>query len=250
MWFAFWGNTRRREKQLFTWISNHLGADLHAHWLPAIDDGVKTLTESLDMLLLMRHMGWHSTVATPHILPPHYPNTPHTIAAAYKEVKTQAVAAPLPRTAYAAEYYADEHLLDALKQNETLLTFGKRYVLLELPVFQQPALLAEVLFELRHRAYVPVLAHPERYLYIGKPLIELWRRYDGLFQLNLLSFIGYYGAGVRKQAETLLKEGMADFVATDAHHVRHLEALLKKLPLSSAWRGLQRHAFKNSLCLL
>lgn len=248
MWFSFWKNARRCEEELRSWVTHQLGADLHAHWLPSIDDGAKTFSECANMLTLMQEMGWHTAIATPHILRPHYPNTPDGIAGIYEAVKNK-VSFPAPKIIYAAEYYADEHFLKTIKNNEPLLSFGGRYVLMELPVFQQPAFLPELLFELRQRAYVPVLAHPERYFYIGTPLIELWRRYDGLLQLNLLSFVGHYGTGVRKQALALLKEGMADFVATDAHHSRHLQALLK-LPATPAWKELCKHSFKNSLCLL
>ncbi|NIK73283.1 tyrosine-protein phosphatase YwqE [Thermonema lapsum] len=251
MWFGFWRSTHRHEKDLLSWIRHQIGADLHAHWLPAIDDGAKTFSEGANMLTLMQEMGWHTAVATPHILYPHYPNTPDSIAVTYEAMKTKlsSTSSLLPRTAYAAEYFADEYFFEAVKQDKPLLCFGERYVLMELPVFQQPQFLPSLLFELRRRAYVPVLAHPERYFYLGPALIELWHRYDGLLQLNLLSLLEHYGAGARKQAEALLKEGMADFVATDAHHVRHLQALWK-LPSVSAWKLLQRHTFKNSLCLL
>jgi tyrosine-protein phosphatase YwqE len=74
--------------------------------------------------------------------------------------------------------------------------------------------------------YVPVLAHPERYLFYHHNLNEYdkLKKAGCLFQLNLLSVVGYYGLGIRKIAEQLLKKGMYDYVGSDVHHHKHIAA--------------------------
>jgi tyrosine-protein phosphatase YwqE len=65
-----------------------------------------------------------------------------------------------------------------------------------------------------------------------------------LLQLNLLSVTGYYGPGVKKTAEKLLKEGLIDLAGTDLHHERHLKAL-QKMPFSKEWALIANYPFKN-----
>jgi tyrosine-protein phosphatase YwqE len=70
------------------------------------------------------------------------------------------------------------------------------------------------------------LAHPERYLYIDENLLLLEKLRDQgvLLQINALSFTGYYGKREKMMAEKMLDAGLIDFIGTDIHHKRHLEA--------------------------
>jgi tyrosine-protein phosphatase YwqE len=79
--------------------------------------------------------------------------------------------------------------------------------------------------------YIPVLAHPERYLFYHSNFDEYLKLKNAgcLFQLNMLSVVGYYGPGIAKIADDLLQKGMYDFVGTDVHHERHINAFDQKV---------------------
>jgi len=114
-----------------------------------------------------------------------------------------------------------------LDNDEPLLTLRDRLVLVELS-FAVPAInLKEILFALQLKGYQPVLAHPERYLYFGanKGWYDQLRDAGCLFQLNLMSFSGYYGPESRQLVEYLVKKRYVDFLGTDLHHDKHLEVL-------------------------
>ena len=91
----------------------------------------------------------------------------------------------------------------------------------------------DILYELQNSGYQPILAHPERYSFYHHSMYEYkkLKNIGCLFQLNLLSTTGYYGSHVAKISNSLLKEGLIDFVGSDVHHTRHLDALQKKVVL-------------------
>jgi protein-tyrosine phosphatase len=117
-----------------------------------------------------------------------------------------------------------------------LLTLKDNYVLVEMSYINAPIQLYDVLFDLQVAGYIPVLAHPERYLFYHNNFNEYskLKRAGCLFQLNLLAVVGYYGEGVAKIAEQLLEKGMYDFVGSDVHHDSHIAAFDKKVKLKDS----------------
>ena len=75
--------------------------------------------------------------------------------------------------------------------------------------------------------YQPIIAHPERYVYLqqNKDFYRELKDIGCFFQLNLLSVFGYYGRAVRDLAEYLVNEDYYDLIGTDLHNINHLEAL-------------------------
>jgi tyrosine-protein phosphatase YwqE len=102
-------------------------------------------------------------------------------------------------------------------------------VLVEFSMHTAPLDLQEVLFEMQMQNYQPIIAHPERYTYLGrkKDFFDELKSAGLFFQLNLLSLTGHYGNTVQELAEYLLKKDYYDFAGTDLHHYRHLAALQK-----------------------
>src|SRR6476469_8640219 len=72
-----------------------LGADMHSHLLPGLDDGAETVAHSLDLLRALRALGYRKLVMTPHIMGDFYKNTPAGIRAALALLRTEAAAAGL-----------------------------------------------------------------------------------------------------------------------------------------------------------
>jgi protein-tyrosine phosphatase len=212
-----------------------LGADMHSHLLPGLDDGAETIEHSLDLLRALRGVGYRKLVMTPHIMGDFYKNTPEGIRAALELLRTAAAEAGLGDVALecAAEYYLDEFLGRKLADGTEMLSFGgdKRYLLFETSYMNEPLNLLEIIFELQSRGYRPVLAHPERYTYYYGRFAEIEKlrsEYGVLLQLNLNSLAGYYSPAAQKVAEQLIDGGLVDFVGTDTHHLRHTDTLLRK----------------------
>ncbi|UOQ98390.1 capsular biosynthesis protein [Hymenobacter sp. 5317J-9] len=212
-----------------------LGADMHSHLLPGLDDGAETVEHSLDLLRALRELGYRKLVMTPHIMGDFYKNTPEGIRAALQLLREAAATAGLDDVELdcAAEYYLDEFLGRKLADGTEMLTFGgeKRYLLFETSYMNEPLNLFDVIFEMKAQGYRPVLAHPERYTYLYGRLNEiekLRRDYDVLLQVNLNSLAGYYSPGAKRVAEELIDGGLVDFVGTDAHHLRHTDTLLRR----------------------
>ena len=232
-----------------------LGADMHSHLLPGLDDGAETLAHSLDLLRALRALGYRKLIMTPHIMGDFYKNTPAGIRAALLLLREAAADADLGDVELdcAAEYYLDEFLGRKLADGTEMLTFGgaKRYLLFETSYMNEPLNLYDIVFELSAQGYTPVLAHPERYTYFYGRLaeIEKLRRDHGvLLQLNLNSLAGYYSPAAKKVAEQLVDAGLVDFVGTDTHHLRHTDTLLRRtLPLPHLEKLLRLPLLNNTL---
>jgi tyrosine-protein phosphatase YwqE len=127
----------------------------------------------------------------------------------------------------AAEYYIDDHVEQLLREKKPLLSFGKKFVLVEFSLASLPLDLKDVLFEMQLQGYQPVIAHPERYAYLAdrKKYFDELKDSGCLFQLNILSLSNHYGREVAELAHYFCKKNYYDLIGTDLHHSRHLEAL-------------------------
>lgn len=201
--------------------------DIHSHILPGIDDGAKTMEESLELLEGLSRAGITRLVTTPHIYGSVWPNTPEIIKAKYELLQREILKRNSPcQIRFAAEYMLDEKFTTYLN-NAELLTIKNKYILIEFPNFQAPMNLHDILFDLNSMGYEPILAHPERYSYFNDIIkqVESLKSIGCFFQLNLLSLANHYGPGVYKNAVKILKEGFIDFVGTDVHRNYHIQTL-------------------------
>ena len=223
--------------------------DIHNHLLPGIDDGSKDVNASLEMLNEFEALGFKSTIPTPHIYKELYPNTPETIKNAFDLLKQhKGHENSVKINSYAAEYMVDEVFMKGLEEASPLLLLNDTYILLEINFFGQTTMLKSACFNLCQKDITPILAHPERYHMI-KDISEYQnlKNQGFYFQLNALSLMGQYGPEVKQKAEKLLKEGLYDFVATDAHSVNDIKKL-KNLSLSKKlgiqWESIREFQLK------
>lgn len=201
--------------------------DLHSHLIPGIDDGSKSVEESLDLLRKFQDLGYSKVITTPHVMSDFYKNTPEIILEGLEKVREAALTEGLTiKIEAAAEYYLDFHL-DQLIAEKKLLTFGDNYVLFELSFTSEPQRIKETIFNLVTEGYRPILAHVERYpFYINEwDKIEDYRHREVLLQLNINSLSGQYGPQVRKMAEQLIERDWIDVIGSDCHHMGHLEMM-------------------------
>ncbi len=205
-----------------------LTTDLHSHLLPALDDGVQTADEALVVIRKLKALGYNKIITTPHIMSDTYQNTETGIRAACSQMQTLIRQNNLDvELRAAAEYYLDEHLLSRVKKEEPLLTFGNRLLLFELNFMVEPFILNEFIFALTSSGYVPVLAHPERYLYYQQQpekLEDLLAR-GVLFQINLASVTGYYNKPAARLARLMIDNKWVHLAGSDCHNLLQAEAV-------------------------
>ena len=222
--------------------------DIHSHILPGIDDGAQKIKDSEFLLESMIDFGFSKVITTPHTMKNVWDNTTSSIGDAYNLVHSE-----LPELSkqvslqFASEYFLDENLI-RLAQQEKLLSLKDNFILIEMSYLNAPIQLYDFLFELQLKGYQLVLAHPERYNYFhsNKKEYQKLKKAGCLFQLNLLSTVGYYGKNVAEIADYLLKENLYDFVGSDIHHKNHVAAFQNKVMIKN-YQILEETMAKNVL---
>ena len=205
--------------------------DIHSHILPGIDDGAQKIKDSEFLLESMIDFGFSKVITTPHTMKNVWDNTTSSIGDAYNLVHSE-----LPELSkqvslqFASEYFLDENLI-RLAQQEKLLSLKDNFILIEMSYLNAPIQLYDFLFELQLKGYQLVLAHPERYNYFhsNKKEYQKLKKAGCLFQLNLLSTVGYYGKDAAEIANYLLKKDLYDFTGSDIHHKNHIKAFQNKI---------------------
>lgn len=198
--------------------------DWHCHLLPGVDDGVQTIEETLQILALYESLGIREVWLTPHIMED-IPNSTDKLKSKFAEL--QATYQGNMELHLAAEYMLD-HLFEERLRDNDLLPLGKdeNHLLVETSYFNPPIGLNNILLRIKDQGYIPVLAHPERYIYMNE---NDYRQLKGIgvkFQLNLFSLVGSYGKSIKEKAERLLKNELYDLIGSDTHNINHLERII------------------------
>lgn len=194
--------------------------DLHSHYLPGIDDGVRTMDEGLALLAGLAKLGYAEVIATPHIRTSMFDNRRPGLERAYRELASIAEGVPgLPKTGLAAEHYCDDVFWQLFQSGEAMPYPGGKAALVELHYEVWPLRLEERFFEMQVRGVRPVLAHPERYAGLFKrtdpldPMLEV----GTVALLDLMALVGRYGRASQRAAERMLDEGVYYAACSDAH---------------------------------
>ncbi|HBS86842.1 MAG: hypothetical protein A2W91_12490 [Bacteroidetes bacterium GWF2_38_335] len=198
--------------------------DMHSHLIPGIDDGSKTIEESIDLVNKLIELGYKKIITTPHIMSDYYRNTEAGILAGLDTLRKALDEANIQiDISAAAEYYADFDFTQKI-QKDKLLTFGNKYLLFEISYFSPPDSVEEIIFNIQTNGYKPVLAHPERYIYWHNKfeIYEKLKDRNVYFQLNINSLCGHYSLPVMKIAEKMIKNKMFEFVGSDTHNSNHI----------------------------
>lgn len=222
--FKFFNRSRSSRQT----IDFQLKTDMHSHLIPGIDDGAPDMETSLGLIRGLSNLGYTKLITTPHIMWDMYKNTREDILTRLDELRTAVKEEGLNVEIHAAaEYFLDDYVQDLVHNNQPLLTISDKMVLTEFSMALPPMHLKDILFSLQMQGYLPVIAHPERYLYLQnqKDFYEELRTIGCLFQINILSLGNYYGKAAHELALYLIKKGYYELLGTDLHHPRHLEAL-------------------------
>jgi protein-tyrosine phosphatase len=230
-----------------------IGADMHSHLLPGLDDGLKTLDETIFFINELYKLGYSKLICTPHIICDMYPNSVETILPKF-EIVREALKETNSNVSIeaAAEYMVDLEMEKYILSGQPLLTFGNNLILIEMSYIGASPNIEQVIFQLRLKGLQPVLAHPERYIFYHQDFENYNRFIDlgCLLQVNLLSLLGYYGKPVKIVAEKLLKKKMVDLLGTDMHHEKHLAALKELASKKEFYKILEGTEIKNKKLLI
>lgn len=192
--------------------------DYHCHLLPGVDDGVQTFEESLEILQLYEQLGIREVWLTPHVMED-IPNTTAGLRSRFEQLCSRY--AGNIRLHLAAEYMLDNLFKERLAHRD-LLPLGEAgsHLLIETSYFNPPVDLYTMLEKIKSAGYHPVLAHPERYVYMGEKDYHRLRESGVIFQSNFPSLAGCYGKHVLQNIHYLAAQAYADVWGSDTHRLQ------------------------------
>ncbi len=191
--------------------------DIHSHVLPGLDDGARTMDESLEMLRLAADSGTTDIVATPHANS-QFAFDEVTLQNVYREIAN--ASSSFIRLHIGCDFHLSyENLVQAIQHPTKFTINASRYLMVELPDIVSLGTVRTGLRQLLNARIVPIITHPERNESVSGNLHELqaWRGSGCLLQITGHSLLGRFGPAAQSAAEQLFAAGMVDFVASDAH---------------------------------
>ena len=220
--------------------------DLHSHYVPQVDDGVRTIEDGIALVQGLRKAGFSMVVATPHIRTAMFDNRREPLQAAHAEFcRTAAGHEGLPVLGLGAEHYFDDVFWRLFQEGGALPYPGGRSALVELPRDRLPHGLDQAFFRMKVAGVHPVLAHPERY----RPFFESTDAMDPLLAvgalplLDVMSLSGKYGQAPQKAAERMLDEGIYYAACSDAHRPADAPIVAESIALLEERVGVEEKEF-------
>lgn len=205
--------------------------DIHSHILPGVDDGVKTLASSIELIRELSRSGATDIIATPHyVSETRYVSRKDNNFRLLEEVKSALLAEQINVEIYLGnEIYIDPKIAKMIGQGIVSTMAGSRYILVELPLNKSYPSYKDILVDLLDMGYRVILAHPERYEIIQTSydvLLEL-HSLGVLFQCNLGSVMGKYGIEAKTVAKRIMKDSLVFAFGSDAHHCHGVDYWVK-----------------------
>ncbi len=226
-----------------------LGTDMHCHLVPKVDDGSKCDEESIECLQTLAAVGYKKVYITPHFQHPRFPNDEDDIRKRFANIKKVALDAgvDIELAGVAGEYRIDSGFAKRLEAPR-FLKIADKYVLVEFSLHQQMMGCDEMIFDMQMKGYEVILAHPERYPYLGVQgtRMEQLKNQGVLFQINVLSLGGFYGDDARKRANDMIERGWIEFLGTDTHNTMYAQALRDLSRNRKVEKLLEKHTFLNN----
>jgi protein-tyrosine phosphatase len=194
--------------------------DVHSHILPQIDDGSKSMEQTLNMLKSAYDEGIRAIIATPHahegrgkISIAELEECVEKVRDAYKDIL------PDMRLYLGSEIYYSQKSIELLNEKRIPTLAGTRYVLVEFSPVADYRYIKNALNGFILEGYYPILAHVERYINIRKDINYVGELINmGVYiQVNAVSINGEVGKVYRGFARKLLKCHYIHLIGTDSH---------------------------------
>ncbi len=194
--------------------------DMHSHILPGMDDGSRSMEQTLRMLGIAVEEGITTMVATPHNMPGKGCPPGNVVRRNVEELRRVIEKEGIPmEIVVGTEYYYREEVLDVLDSEDVVTLGDSDCVLVEFEPMAERNYIRNALRNILGLGYTPVVAHVERYakLMEDTSVLNDMKKNGILIQVNAMSVTGDNGRQSKKDVRGLLKKGLVDFVGTDAH---------------------------------
>lgn len=196
--------------------------DIHTHLLYGVDDGSKSIEESISIIENLSNAGVTDIILTPHYI--NYSN--YNSSKTNNEIRMQNLKSELSRENIKVnlylgnEIYIDDEIITLLQNGVMSSMNNSKYLLIELPMSGNHESYYDIFLDLINLGYIVILAHPERYTSFQKDISKVYELQEigVLFQCNIGSILGDYGKDAKKTIKKLLKEKLVTFIASDIHH--------------------------------
>lgn len=203
--------------------------DIHAHVIPAVDDGSSSVDETFNMIKEAKQAGFTDIILTSHFLLNHYETEPSELIFWKDKLQDVLDIQEININLYSGmEIYISNQMKELIKSKRLLTLANSRYMLIELPMGSTVKYLEQVLYELESMEIKPIIAHPERYKCVqDNP--EIVRDYidkGALLQCNYASILGFYGNTVKKTVKKLLKNNYVNFLGSDCHKQNQIYSIV------------------------
>lgn len=206
--------------------------DLHSHILPSVDDGSVDMESSIELARAACEQDIRHMLVTPHHMDGKYINHRQDIVDKTCEFQEKLQSLNVNLDVYPSqEVHLSDDLTPAIEIDDVLfMDNAKRYLLLELPHDNVPSYTKKMIFELRTKKIIPVIAHPERNLDIQKCPDKLYELIEMgcLSQLTSSSYLGIFGKKVQVLTEKFIKANLGFVLASDAHNLTGRRFLMKE----------------------
>lgn len=214
-------------------------ADIHNHLVPDVDDGARDLDDVLASVERMTREGIRKIITTPHLEgsltleSARLAERLDEVDAAF-DTAVRAVGQSFPEVEFRRGHEVMLDVPDVDFSDPRTRLAGTRFILVEWPRLHLPPGTQPVLRRIREEGFLPIVAHPERYIGVDLNVARGWREAGAYLQVNYGSFDGRYGAEARTFALRLLRRGWADYLASD-YHARPERKLYK----AEAWERIE-----------
>lgn len=215
--------------------------DIHTHILMDVDDGSKSLEQSLEMIKMEIKSGVSNILLTPHFVVNDFID--ERVKKIYKQfdilkeqVKDLSVSLFL-----GAELMYSNLLLAKLKDKKVITLNNSNCILLEFPLLDRGYAIINILSEIQHFGYKIILAHPERYTYLSLDDLDAIHRMGVKIQVNTSSILKLFGKEVYKRVNYLLESNLVDFIASDCHDLKYRKPNLDKVA-----KQMKKYNIKNN----
>ena len=196
--------------------------DVHCHILPDVDDGSECMQESINMAMIAKEQGIDKIIATPHYHPEFKYLKGEELNKVCEEFKKQLKENNIDIEIYLGnEIYFTYDLIEKISELDFYCLNKSKYILIEFPPNNCPLNLCNIVYELKQKGFIPVLAHVERYI------IYDCIKTGAIIQINSSSLIGKQGKEIQRFCNLLIGRNMVHLVATDAHGSQRRRPMMK-----------------------
>lgn len=231
--------------------------DIHSHIIPNVDDGSKSIDETVKLIKEAVDAGFTDVILTSHYIPQGYETDAKELTIWREKLQDAITKENISLNLHTGmEVYITEEIVDSLEQGKLLTLANSKYLLIELPLNTKVQYLSDIIFRLINKNIVPIIAHPERYSIVQKDpsIVKSWINQGCMLQCNFGSILGLYGKTAKKTIKYLLKNDLVHFFGTDVHKKETIyikvQTATKKIKKIVGAKKLEELTNTNARCIL